>query len=57
MSGKIEAALSAFVEIDLFITSVEFSIEIVRITLLEFKFECEPEPPVLARVERRRRRC
>ena len=50
VAGKIEAALSAFVEIDLFITSVEFSIEIVRITLLEFKFECEPEPPVLARV-------
>ena len=50
VSGKIEAALSAFVEIDLFITSVEFSIEIVRITLLEFKLDvCEPEPPNLAR--------
>ena len=52
VSGKIEAALSAFVEIDLFITSVEFSIEIVRITLLEFNLDvCEPEPPVLARVD------
>ena len=52
VNGKIEAALSAFVEIDLFITSVEFSIEIVRITLLEFNLDvCEPEPPVLARVE------
>ncbi len=52
VSGKIEAALSAFVEIDLFITSIEFSIEIVRITLLEFNLDvCEPEPPVLARVD------
>ena len=39
VSGKIEAALSAFVEIDLFITSIEFSIEIVRITLLEFDLD------------------
>ena len=52
VSGKIEAALSAFVEIDLFITSIDFSIEIVRITLLEFNLDvCEPEPPVLARVD------
>ena len=52
VSGKIEAALSAFVEIDLFITSIEFSIEIVRITLLEFDLDvCDPEPPNLARVE------
>ena len=49
MSGKMEAALSAFVEIDLFLTSVGFSIEIVRITLLEFDFYvCSPEPPNLA---------
>ena len=49
VSGKIEAALSAFVEIDLFITSIEFSIEIVRITLLEFDLDvCDPEPPNLA---------
>ncbi len=54
VSGKIEAALSAFVEIDLFITSVEFSIEIVRITLLEFDLDvCSPEPPNLADVPRR----
>ena len=39
VSGKIEAVLSAFVEIDLFITSIEFSIEIVRITLLEFDLD------------------
>ena len=39
VTGKIEAALSAFVEIDLFITSIEFSIEIVRITLLEFDLD------------------
>jgi len=51
VTGKIEAALSAFVEIDLFITSVEFSIEIVRITLLEFDLDvCSPEPPNLADV-------
>ena len=49
VTGKIEAALSAFVKIDLFITSVEFSIQIVKITLLEFKLDiCTPKPPVLA---------
>ncbi|MDQ4041755.1 MAG: hypothetical protein M3141_08395, partial [Actinomycetota bacterium] len=51
VTGKIEAALSAFVEIDLFLTSIEFSIEIVRITLLEFNLDvCDPEPPNLADV-------
>ena len=49
VEGKIEAALSAFVKIDLFITSVEFSIQIVKITLLEFNLDvCNAEPPVLA---------
>ena len=52
--GKIEAALSAFVEIDLFITSVEFSIEIVRITLLEFDLDvCAPEAAEPGRRSRR----
>ena len=52
VTGKIQAALSAFVKIDLFITSVEFSIQIVKITLLEFKLDiCTPKPPVLAHTE------
>ncbi|HSL11509.1 MAG TPA: calcium-binding protein [Actinomycetota bacterium] len=51
VEGKIEAALSAFVKIDLFITSVEFSIQIVKITLLEFKLDVCNIVPVLARTE------
>ena len=50
VSGKIEASLSAFVEIDLFFITKRFSIEIVRITLLEFELKCEPEAPELADV-------
>ncbi|MDQ3176375.1 MAG: hypothetical protein M3Q72_02360 [Actinomycetota bacterium] len=52
VTGRIEAALSAFVEIDLYLFTKRFSIEIVRITLLEFDLDvCTPEPPNLARVE------
>ncbi len=51
VEGKIEAALSAFVKIDLFITSIEFSIQIVKITLLEFKLDLCNVVPVLARTE------
>src|SRR6266498_861740 len=52
VTGKIEAALSAFVKIDFFITSVEFSIQIVKITLLEFTLDlCSPKPPVLAHTD------
>ena len=48
VSGKIEAFLEAFVEIDLFFYSEEFSFELVRITLLEWSSACEPPTPVLA---------
>jgi Ca2+-binding RTX toxin-like protein len=50
VSGQIDAALSAFVEIDLFFFTKRFSIEIVRITLLKFEVKCEPEVPNLADV-------
>ena len=48
VSGQIDAALSAFVEIDLFFFTKRFTIEIVRITLLKFEVKCEPEKPDLA---------
>jgi Ca2+-binding RTX toxin-like protein len=51
VEGKIEAALSAFVKIDLFITSVEFSIQIVKVTLLEFNLSVCNVKPVLAHIE------
>jgi Ca2+-binding RTX toxin-like protein len=51
VEGKIEAALSAFVKIDLFITSVEFSIQIVKVTLLEFKLDICNVTPKLAHNE------
>ncbi len=51
IEGKIEAALTAFVKIDLFITSVEFSIQIVKITLLEFDLSVCNIKPVLAHNE------
>ena len=50
VSGQIDAALSAFVEIDLFFFTKRFTIEIVRITLLKFEVKCEPEVPNLADV-------
>ena len=45
VGGKIEAFLEAFVEIDLFFYSEEFSFELVRITLLEWSSACEPPAP------------
>ena len=48
VEGKLEARLSAFVKIDLFITSVEFSIQIVKVTLLEFDLSICNVKPVLA---------
>jgi Ca2+-binding RTX toxin-like protein len=48
VSGKIEAFLEAFVKIDLFFYSKEFSFELVRITLLEWSAACEPPSPVLS---------
>ena len=45
VGGKIEAFLEAFVKIDLFFYSEEFSFELVRITLLEWSSACEPPAP------------
>jgi len=47
VGGKIEAFLEAYVEIDLFFYSEEFSFELVRITLLEWSSACEPPAPDL----------
>jgi Ca2+-binding RTX toxin-like protein len=48
VEGKIEAFLAAFVKIDLFFVTKEYSFELVRITLLEWSSSCEPPPPDLA---------
>jgi Ca2+-binding RTX toxin-like protein len=48
VSGKIEAFLEAFVKIDLFFFTEEFSFELVRVTLLEWSSACEPPKPELA---------
>jgi Ca2+-binding RTX toxin-like protein len=45
VGGKIEAFLEAFVKIDLFFYTEEFSFELVRITLLEWSSACEPPAP------------
>jgi Ca2+-binding RTX toxin-like protein len=50
VTGKLDAFLAAWVRIGFSFFSVEWDIEIVRITLLEFEIKCEPPPPVLARV-------
>ena len=56
VSGKIEAFLEAFVKIDLFFFTEEFSFELVRITLLEWSSACEPPTPDLATRRRRQQR-
>lgn len=52
VSGKLEAFIRIFVEIDLFLFSARFEFTVVNITLLELdditKELCEPPPPVLA---------
>jgi Ca2+-binding RTX toxin-like protein len=48
VSGKIEAFLDAFVKIDLFFFTEEFSFNLIRITLLEWSSACEPPTPNLA---------
>jgi Ca2+-binding RTX toxin-like protein len=45
VSGKLEAVLSAFVEIDLYFYTKRFTIELVRILLLEFEGACDPPNP------------
>ncbi len=48
VSGKLEAFLRAFLEINYFIGSKKWDWELVRITLLDFSAACEPPRPVLA---------
>ena len=52
VSGKLEAFIRIFVEIDLFLFSARFEFTVVNITLLELDNItaelCEPPPPVLA---------
>ncbi|MDQ3620579.1 MAG: calcium-binding protein [Actinomycetota bacterium] len=47
--GKLEAFLRAFIEIDLFFYTKKFSIELFRITLLEFEGSCSPPKPKLSK--------
>jgi Ca2+-binding RTX toxin-like protein len=48
VSGKLEAFIKAFVELNLFITSVRFDFTILEIELLNFSASCTPPKPVLA---------
>lgn len=48
VSGKLEAYLKAFVEINYFVGSKKWDWTILEITLLEFSGACEPPKPVLA---------
>ncbi|MEO6651208.1 MAG: hypothetical protein ABIP17_00950 [Ilumatobacteraceae bacterium] len=51
VSGKLEAFIKAFVEINLFITSIRFDFTLLEIELLNFEGKCQPPKPVLARVD------
>jgi hypothetical protein len=51
VSGKLEAFIKAFVELNLFITSIRFDFTLLEIELLNFEGKCEPPKPVLARVD------
>ncbi len=48
VNGRIEAFLAAFVKIDLFFFTEEYSFELLRITLLEWSSSCEPPTPDLS---------
>ena len=48
VSGKLEAFIKAFVELNLFITSLRFDFTILELELLNFSGTCEPPKPVLA---------
>ncbi|MEO6570140.1 MAG: hypothetical protein ABIO83_01190 [Ilumatobacteraceae bacterium] len=48
VSGKLEAFIKAFVELNLFITSLRFEFTILEIELLNFSGKCEPPQPRLA---------
>jgi Ca2+-binding RTX toxin-like protein len=48
ISGKLEAFIKAYVELNLFITSIRFDFTLLEIELLNFKGKCEPPKPQLA---------
>ena len=48
ISGKLEAFIKAFVEINLFVTSIRFSFTLLELELLNFSGKCDPPKPVLA---------
>lgn len=48
VSGRLEAFLRFFFEVDLFFVSERFEFDILRITLLDFSASCAPPQPVLA---------
>ena len=51
VSGKLEAYLEAFVKVDFWFYSKEWTFELARVTLLEFSAACELPTPVLAHFE------
>lgn len=51
VSGKLEAFIKAFVELEFFIASIRFDFTLLEIELLNFEGKCQPPKPVLARVE------
>jgi Ca2+-binding RTX toxin-like protein len=50
VKGKLEAFIRAFLELNLFITSVRFEFTLLELTLLEFSGKCEPPKPQLAAI-------
>ena len=48
VSGKLEAFIKAFVELNLFITSIRFEFTLLELTLLDFSGKCTPPKPQLA---------
>ena len=51
VSGKLEAFIKAFVEINLFITSIRFEFTLLELELLNFSGKCDPPKPQLAELE------
>ena len=50
VSGKLEAFIKAFVELNFFIASIRFDFTLLELELLNFSGKCQPPKPVLAAV-------
>ena len=51
VKGNLDAWFSAYVKLDFFLFSKEWTWEVARTTLLDFSAECDPPKPVLARFD------